>query len=50
MENHETKLTKKQREICNKDDLEFEPSHSHLKVGIFLDVIDNIQLIYITRH
>ena len=48
MENHETKLTKKQRKICNKDDLEFEP-HSHLKVGILLDVIDNIQLIPASR-
>ena len=42
------KKKKKQREICNKDDLEFEPSHSHLKVGIFLDVIDNIQIIHKT--
>lgn len=46
----ETEIIKQQREICEKYGFEFEPSDLHLKVGISLDVKDNVQPIHALRH
>jgi hypothetical protein len=38
MNEHQTKLTEIQKEICNKYGFKFEPCDLHLKVGISLDI------------
>lgn len=50
MINKETELIKKQRLVCEKYGLKFEPSDLHLKVGISLDVKNTIQPIHALRH
>ena len=46
----EAEIIKQQREICEKYGFEFEPSDLHLRVGISLDVKNNVQPIHALRH
>lgn len=50
MTSQETEIIEKQKGVCNKYGFKFEPSHLHLKVGISLDVKNNLQPIHALRH
>jgi len=50
MENNQTSLIKRQKEICNKYGFEFEPSALNFKVGISVNVKGNEQPIHALRH
>lgn len=50
MENNDTELISKQKEVCEKYGFKFNPSDLHLKVGISLNVKENIQPIHALRH